>query len=290
MKKLLMYAVGLFVLASCNPLKNIESTYSSANKSFEENSYAEAYSQYNSLISQYESNQIEVPNDVYVALATCAFRTGKLDEAIVNYQKAYNDSATVSTLKGYIEALKASDKYPEVQKVLEENKGYLENNSQQGYYKSEMFNTAMTLGDEEALMSAYSDMDSMTEKQTLAVIAALENNNKTKSALSLANKTIKEHPDYDNVKEWKGVYYYKFAEKWYKSEMDKYNKDKNYTAYVYLKRELKKISANYKVSMDIFEELHKKYPDEEKYVKYLKNVYLRLEMKNKAEAMNKKLN
>ncbi len=290
MKKLIMYAVGLLLLASCNPLAKIETSYSDANKSYNDQAYNEAYTKYTNLIALYQSKDMEVPNNVYVSLAECALKTGKTEEAISNYKKALDDSTSVNTLLAYVDALKTTDKYNDVEKTLSDNKGYLESNGKDAYFNNEMFNAAIKLGDEQKILNSYTSVSNMSEEQTLAVINALDNQKNTKEALSLANKTIKNNGDYDSVKEWKAIYHYKFAEQWYKSEMDKYNKNKNYTAYVYLKRELKKISANYQISKDIFEELYKKYPNEDKYGKYLKNVYLRMDMKKEAEAISKKLN
>ncbi len=68
--------------------------------------------------------------------------------------------------------------------------------------------------------------------------------------------------------------------------MAKYNKDQNYTAYVYLKRELKKISSMFRESRELFEKLHEDDPDNQQYIKYLKNIYLRLDMKGEASKMD----
>ena len=53
-----------------------------------------------------------------------------------------------------------------------------------------------------------------------------------------------------------------------------------------LKRELKKISAMFRQSRELFEKLHEGDPDNEQYIKYLKNIYLRLDMNGEASKMD----
>jgi tetratricopeptide (TPR) repeat protein len=115
---------------------------------------------------------------------------------------------------------------------------------------------------------------------------ALEETGKKDEARKLCETILEKHPDYEPAMEWKAIDIYERAESWYKSEMSKYNENADYTAYVYLRRELKKISAMYRESRDIFEKLHQNNPGNTQYIKYLKNIYLRLEMREEATKMD----
>ena len=86
--------------------------------------------------------------------------------------------------------------------------------------------------------------------------------------------------------EWLAVNEYNKAEEWYKKEIAKYNKNKNATTYAYLRRDLKKISAIFRLARDKFLKLRKLDPNNKSYIKYLKNTYLRLDMKDKAKEMD----
>lgn len=70
---------------------------------------------------------------------------------------------------------------------------------------------------------------------------------------------------------------YNMAEARYKTAMDEYNKNKNNTTYAYLRRDLKRISAIYVDSKGYFEKIHKLSPDDKPTIKYLINIYNRLD-------------
>jgi outer membrane protein assembly factor BamD (BamD/ComL family) len=69
--------------------------------------------------------------------------------------------------------------------------------------------------------------------------------------------------------------------------MSKYNKNKNATTYAYLRRELKRISTDYKIAKDILEKLIEKDPTNKNQLVYLRNCYVRLEMQEEARKVNK---
>jgi len=289
MNRIILSLTALILITSCNPLKQINTTYQAAESNYSSQSYETAYNNYTSLIQLYKGKGMDIPNDIYLKAAECASKLGNTSDASALFQDAMKDSLSVVAVKGYINSLKKEQNYTDVVKVLSDKQDFLTENGEEAYLKLEKFEVAIAQNDTKEILATYSDIDTLSESQVLAVINAMQESDNEKGAMNLANKTLKTNPKFYDVKEWKAVYHYKFAEKWYKSEMDKYNKDKNYTAYVYLKRELKKISANYRVSKDLFEELHKVYPSETKYIKYLKNTYLRLELDKQAEAMDKLL-
>ena len=84
-------------------------------------------------------------------------------------------------------------------------------------------------------------------------------------------------------------YYDHKADDKYKTEMAIYNKNKNHTSYAYLRRELKKLSVDFRNSRDAFNKLHEIDPGDTNYIKYLKNVNLRLDNKIEADKYDKML-
>lgn len=83
---------------------------------------------------------------------------------------------------------------------------------------------------------------------------------------------------------------YNEAEKLYKKAMDDYNKKKSQAAYAYLSRDLKKvISPIYREARDFFERLAKLQPVDKTNIKYLVNIYRRLDNEEKARQLEKKL-
>lgn len=95
------------------------------------------------------------------------------------------------------------------------------------------------------------------------------------------NKTALEHI---------GKERYETAENKYVSAMNEYNKKKSQAAYAYLTRDLKKvISPIYRESRDCYEKLRKIDPSNKTYIKYLINIYGRLDNKAKVKELEKAL-
>lgn len=82
---------------------------------------------------------------------------------------------------------------------------------------------------------------------------------------------------------------YNTAESRYKTAMDEYNKNKNNTTYAYLRRDLKRISAVYVDSKGYFEKIHKLDPDDKSTIKYLVNIYNRLDKPDTAKSYERLL-
>lgn len=98
---------------------------------------------------------------------------------------------------------------------------------------------------------------------------------------------IKKYPNYGPALFWKAKVHFDRAEKRYQYEMDKYEKDKNTTAYAYLRRELRKLSSDYILARDILIKLKDIDPTNKNYLIYLRNSYVRLEMQEEAAQINK---
>ena len=73
--------------------------------------------------------------------------------------------------------------------------------------------------------------------------------------------------------------------------MNEYNKNKSQAAYAYMARDLKRVvTPLYKESRDYFEKLRQLQPEDKNNLKYLINIYNRLENKTKAKELEKLLN
>ena len=81
----------------------------------------------------------------------------------------------------------------------------------------------------------------------------------------------------------------KEAEARFKAAMAEYEKKKNATTYAYLRRDLKRISADYREAQAGFEKLRTIDPDNKNYIKYLITIYSRLDRDDKAKQLKKLL-
>jgi tetratricopeptide (TPR) repeat protein len=288
-KKLIILASIIACILACNTTKKIAIEKDKAVSSYNNQQYAQAYTQFSELIKKYKKNNLQFPYDIYIKAAESALQLEKYSVASEFYEQALRDSVSVIALKGNINALRKAGDYSKVFTTIENFSPYLKENKEESYLNEQRFLHAVDTKNKEKIVSIFTSLQSPTEKQALAYIISLEELDRKKEAVLFSNDWIKNNPTHFSIKEWSAVYYYDSAEAWYKSEMQKYNENKNYTAYVYLKRELKKISSRYRISKDLFEELHNADKNNEKYIRYLKNIYLRLEMKSKAIAMDKLL-
>ena len=280
-----LLGLGLF---SCNPLKQLQTEQLGAENEYTQGNFAVAYEKYSSLIEKYQQSNLKVPYSFYVNAATSAIKLSNYDNSIKYYKLALTDSVTLSSVKGLIDATE-NISGNNLSSILNKYADYLKENGAKDYYNDKVFDNEVRNGNQDNIVSAFSNLSNPTESQSMEYINALETLGRKKDAIQFCSDLVKANPEYYKAREYKALYYYDFAENWYKNEMAKYNKDKNYTAYVYLKRELKKISANFRIAKDEFEVLHKQYPNEKKYVRYLKNTYIRLDMKKEAAELDKLL-
>ena len=284
-KVFILASILLGTLYSCSPLKKTGSSETTALASYANQNYQQAYSQLLAVINNYKSANQQVPYEVYLKTAHSASQLGNASSAIQYYAEALKDSLTVDAVKDYLLNMNKLGNTTQINAAINKYSDFLSSNGQGAYLVNQQFYQALLANNDSAIAVLYPQLNSTNEEQSLAYLNALENTDKNKEALLFANKLLSDNPSYLKAKEWKAVHYYNKAEDQYQSLMDAYNKDKNYTTYVYLKRDLKKVTEDFKQSRELFEDLRKVNSTEKKYIKYLKNIYLRLEMKREAAAM-----
>jgi hypothetical protein len=290
MTKQLFIALLTFLIIACSPLKKIKTTKSGAEIAYQNKNYQEALFKYQQLIGMYEAAETAIGADIYLKVATSAFELSQYDLAKEFYIKAMDHGKQLEALVGLkaiclvqsdIEAMKAF--ITAYENKLEENDLLLEVQGQlfDLFVKHDKYDEAYSMIDQ---FNIESIMPRLTE--FLLVLEKLE---KEKEAVKWCQKVLEQDEKNEHALSWMAMYDYHRAEKWYKAEMATYNKNKNATTYAYLRRDLKKISAIFRVAKERFEALHQIDPDNRQYMKYLKNCYLRLEMKKEAASMDQLL-
>ena len=288
-KGFIVLSLFIGLLSGCSPLKKIEGSKVAALATYESKDYSRAYAQLSEVINSYKQAGVKVPNHIYLKAAECANKIKNYTGATDFYTQALNDTVTVSGVKGYVTSVLGSGDNDKLTDALTKYASFLKSSGQEDYLIQQQFRNAIAKKDNAVILECFPKLKTTNEESSMAYLNALENFGQKKEAVAFCNKLVKENPPYTKAKLWKAIYYYDLAEEGYKQEMAKYNKNKTYTAYVYLKRDLKKVSANYRIAKKEFEDLRKSDAEEKKYVKYLKNIYLRLEMKREAAVMDKLL-
>ena len=279
---------GISILTfACNPLLKLEAEKDKGSELYNQFKFEEAYQQLSNTIDLYQEKNIEIPAELWEQAASSAKEIGKYQEAVNYYDERLKSEASADVVKGKIESLQQLQQFDAVKLTLQENEEMLFT-SDANFYFNALFDANLATASSDEVVKSFKQLNSPNEKQSLGYLTALEEQD-TNEAIKQANEVIKNNPDYNLVKEWTAQTIFKKAEVFYQEEMEKYNKDKNYTAYLYLRRELKKVSSDYRAARDLYQQLHETFPEEKKYIRSLKNCYVRLDMKKEAAALDKLL-
>ena len=288
MRKILLISFSALLLA-CNPLAKLPSLQTSADEAFNNNDFENSYTLYKQYIQLATSNSAEISDDIYHKLAIAAGELKKVDEASEIYNSLLKKKDDTALFSEYAQLLQENNKVKEEIDLwdnLESDDNALQTKKTDRLIK--LYNQTESY---DAIIEVVANKGKATlsNDATMIYISALENTDSKVEAAKVCNQLVKEQPNYIPALEWKGKYYYEKADARYKAEMAKYNKNKNATTYAYLLRDLKKVSADFRVARDTFETLRKSDAENKSYIKYLKNCYLRLEQKAEAAKMDRLL-
>jgi tetratricopeptide (TPR) repeat protein len=286
-KKLTTSFLLLALLAGCNPLKQLQTHQASIKNAFEAGNYSEVLVNYEKLKDYHSSKGSEVKTEYLKMAAESAVKLERYpmaEELLQEWLDRDEDFEAVKMLANVYEQTGKTDKEYKLWNRYWEK---IESPELKKEVGQKLFAIEMEQKEYDKALDRAKEMPPMNDPRIVFLrVKALEATDKKEEARSLCNTLLEKNSDFKPALEWKAKDLYEQAENWYKAEMREYNKDPNYTAYVYLKRELKKISAMYRQSRDIFEKLHQEDPDNQLYIKYLKNIYLRLEMNEEAAKMD----
>ncbi len=283
--------LALALLFACNPLKQMQTLQSSVSESFASGNYEQTLVSYDQL-KKYQSDKGAATDLTYLKMAAKA----------ANELKRYSRSEEL--LKGWLERSEDEEAVLLLGELYQKtNQPRKEQDHWKKYFSlvtsdevkmdilSRQFRLEMKNENYEAALELWDRMPPTNVPELLFMRAeALKATGKEEEADAIVEKILARNPDFEPALFWKGVNVYNNAEKWFQSEMAKYNKKPDYTTYVYLRRELKKISTLYRQSRDMFEKMRGIDPANNTYIKYLKNIYLRLEMKAEAAKLDMLLN
>lgn len=286
-KKLTIPILLLALLAGCNPLKQLQTHQASIKNAFEAGNYSEVLVNYEKLKDYHSSKGSEVKTEYLKMAAESAVKLERYpmaEELLQEWLDRDEDFEAVKMLASVYDQTGKTDKEYQLWNRYWDK---IESPELKKEVGQKLFAIEMEQKEYEKALERARQMPPMNDPRIVFLrVKALEATGKKEEARSVCNALLGKNSDFKPALEWKAKDLYERAENWYKAEMSEYNKDPNYTAYVYLKRELKKISAMYRQSRDIFEKLHQEDPDNQLYIKYLKNIYLRLEMNEEAAKMD----
>jgi len=286
--------VGMIALVafSCSPLKKLPGIESQADIAIGQSDYAQAYVLLKQYLDISESSNVKPKESFYLKMAEVCSQLNKVEEASEYYENLILKDGNERLIQDYTSLLIKNNEVEKELNVWSRYQSKLKDKDLQ----AQAFNRQVVLLSEsqkyeqvDSLWTALAEEVNVTPEARFSYVIAVHQLGNSRKALKACNALLKLKPNHIESIEWKAKFLYEGAEKRYKTAMAKYNKNKNATTYAYLRRDLKKISADFRVSRDLFLKLRKMNPEDKSYVKYLKNIYLRLDMKNEAAKMDKLL-
>ncbi len=128
-----------------------------------------------------------------------------------------------------------------------------------------------------------------TEELQSAYLKALEETGQKEGLFTKHQEHLKKYPDNQASRFFMAKHYFAKAENEYQREMAKYKKNENATTYAYLRRELSRLSEDYRKSRDILLELRQMDPNQKAYILLLRNCYMRLNNEAEVNRLTKEL-
>ncbi|MGM0375868.1 MAG: tetratricopeptide repeat protein [Bacteroidota bacterium] len=286
-QKLISGILILGLAAACNPLKQLHSQQDSLESAYEAENHVEVLRAYKELEEYHENEGSEIETEYLKMAAQSAVEAelnNRAEELLQNWIDKTGEFEAIEMLGDlYNETGKTDKEYDHWNKYWDA----IESEEKKKEIGLRLFTLDLKEDNPEKALERFDKMPPVSDPRIMFKrVEALNATGKKDEAREECNKLLEKNPDYEPAIAWKATDIYDRAEEWYKEEMEEYEKNEEYTAYVYLRRELKKISKLFRESRDMFEKLHENNPDNAKYIRYLKNIYLRLEMQEEAAKMD----
>jgi len=288
MKSSILFGLVALMLffASCASTKNMkyDSIKKEANTLFEQGRYSEALSIYKTVDSLHYDSLL-LHNASISALKTDEFRDA------VAYLKAIKNPGNDNGLKEEMSLLLDSigrfsrsfycfeDEMPLVKSICGED------------YTNEKYALYYNYINSSKIVDLYDKLQSKDARSTCfaTYFSHVKSTLDEKELVSKCRSALADNSNQVVALKYLGVVQYNKSEKDYKAAMDEYNKNKNQTAYAYLRRDLKLISKDYIKSRDYLNKVHELDPDDVQVIKILININNRLDQPAKAKALQKLL-
>lgn len=289
MKKTVIIISSIILLASCSSTKQLTTLENSMKTNYSNKNYETVIEDYEKLTTLASKKKQELPAQYTIFAGKSFYNIEKYSESLnlLSSIKDKDEEAIFMEGMSYYHLKNNNEEFS----FWNANRNSIKNAENEQIVLNRIYDLAINFADFQLANRVWTELSNNSEiEQMEKQVTVLDNLGEQNQALSLANNILKKDANNEEALFYRGTYYFNKAESLYQSEMAKYNKNPNYTAYAYLRRELKKASSDFRNARDIFERLYKIAPDNKKYIAYLKNSYLRLEMRNEAAKMDKLLN
>ncbi|TVQ17122.1 MAG: hypothetical protein EA361_03010 [Bacteroidetes bacterium] len=283
----------LLFLASCAVMRPGTQTGEEAHQAFINEDYQSALASYEQIIRSHEGDVTLIPDSVYRNAGLSAFyleqtgialnylnniRHSEIANAETQYALALlnrqidNLSREITALESYVE------NFPEAEHIEEMRERLFET-----YAESKNYDKALPLWSEiedsarkeESLLNNYFNILQELEKEG-------------DELYTVANELLALNPDNTDALFFLASHYFYLAENRYQSEMEAYEKNRTHRQYARLLRAFEVLNADFRKSLNYFLHLYKIDPLP-RYARFIGNIYLRFDDKEKADYYHRKL-
>ncbi len=290
MKYSALFIFFIAMMWGCSTGTKVASVKETADQAFDNANYTAALAGYEQIIREFETEGRTDECPVYGKAGLAAMETGNINKALDYLQMdIYTAFATAETYRGLAGGYRKIDnlskeimalkdyisKFPEGEHIDEIRTRLFET-----YVESENWEFAVELWPQ----LPDSEKDESLISKWFAVNRALENNDQ---ANIISIRLLKINPNHIPALEWQAEMAYDKAESHYQREMEAYEKNKTNRQYKKLLEELKVVTTEFQDAKQRYKKLYDLDPKPE-YARYLSNIYVRLNDKEKADYYRQK--
>lgn len=284
--KWLSHILLITLFFGCSLGKQLVQLQETAQSNFDSGNYTEALSQFENIITNYESQDKSMECPVYSQAGISALNLDQINKALDYLKKAtYTPFADENTYAAMAGAYRNIDNLSLEIEALEDYVKKHPDGTDEMQMKIRLFETYVESENWDLAYGLWSEI----EPQVKVEIKHVENYYKVNEALgnldkveSLADQLFDMNDENVTGLEFMAKKYYNIAENRYKAEMEAYEKNKTRKQYAKLLTALDEITEDFKISLGYFETLYKLNPLPT-YANYMGNIYIRFNDQEKAD-------
>jgi len=292
MRILFWFSIGLItLLVGCSSGKQLTQLNDDARAAFSSGNYGDALAKWEAVIKSYQDQGKSTECPVYTDAGMAALELGNTRKGIQYLESAVNNGmATAETYAGLARSFQKIDNLSKEIMTLETYLKDFPTGTQISEIRKRTFKTYIESENWEKAVNIWPDIENEVKHEPeyledwFTVNKALDN---TAICDKLAATLLEQNPKNLPANEWMGKKYFWKAENRYNNEMAAYEKKKTRKQYAILLKALDEVTADFKISLKYFDILYKEDPKPE-YAKFIGNIYVRFNDKEKADYYLKK--
>ncbi len=287
------FTASIFVfllLSGCTTTSNLSQLNDKAAKAYSVGDFETAFNLYNTFIKEEQSKNNEISGEIFGAAAKAALEINKFIDAETYFKQAsYKGYADADLYASMINIYKRIDNLSKEISALEFFVEHFSSDKRFADMKIRLFEIYVQSENWDKAVAIWSSFnaEAQNEIHLMELYLIVQQNLKNNSLSNkLATSILKKDVTNKTALEWMANENFWKAENRYQAELEDYEKNKTNKQYNIMLKALDGVTADFKKSLKYYEMLYKLYPSKE-YAKYMSNIYVRFQDKNKSEYYRK---